>query len=162
VNKYVETWRALEKIHRDGRARAIGVSNFKEAHLQRLLDETEFIPAVNQVELHPRLQQPDLRRFHRDHGIVIEAWSPLARGGDVLKEQVITTIASKYGKTPAQVVLRWHLEMGHVVIPKSITPQRISENIDLFDFELDSDDIAAIATLDSGVRIGADPDLLGM
>ncbi|WP_020671898.1 aldo/keto reductase [Amycolatopsis nigrescens] len=161
-DRYVETWRALEKILADGRARAIGVSNFKQSHLRRLLDETDVVPAVNQVELHPKLQQPELRGFHQEHGIVTEAWAPLARGGDLLGEQVIRTVAAKHGKSPAQAVLRWHLEMGHVVIPKSVTPQRIAENIEVFDFELDSQDIAAIATLECGGRTGADPDELGL
>jgi diketogulonate reductase-like aldo/keto reductase len=152
---YVETWRALEKILADGRTRAIGVSNFGEEHLRRLLDEGDVVPAVNQVELHPWLQRPGLRAFHRRHEIVTEAWSPLARGGELLSSDPITTIARKHGKTPAQVVLRWHIEMGHVVIPKSVTPQRIAENIALFDFELDSHDIAAIATLESGRHVGS-------
>ncbi|GHF65155.1 diketogulonate reductase-like aldo/keto reductase [Amycolatopsis bartoniae] len=154
---YVETWRALEKILADGRARAIGVSNFQVPHLQRLLDETDVVPAVDQVELHPALQQPELRKFDADHGIVTEAWSPLARGG-LLSHQVITTIARKHGKTPAQVVLRWHIEMDLVAIPKSATPERIRENIDIFDFELDAQDVAALATLESGDRQGPHPD----
>ncbi|WP_199431711.1 aldo/keto reductase [Qaidamihabitans albus] len=159
-DRYVETWRAFEKIISDGRARAIGVSNFQVPHLQRLLDETGTIPAVNQIELHPRLQQPELRGFHERHGIVTEAWSPLARGGDLLRDEVVETVSRKHGKTPAQVVLRWHLEMGHVVIPKSVTPERIAENIDVFDFELDSHDIAGLATLEVGDRIGPHPDTL--
>jgi diketogulonate reductase-like aldo/keto reductase len=152
---YVETWQALEKIQAEGRARAIGVSNFQEEHLQRLLDETEVVPAVNQIELHPWLQRPELRGFHQRHGIVTEAWSPLARGGELLANETITTIADKHGKTPAQVVLRWHIEMDHVVIPKSVTPERIAENIAIFDFELDSHDIAAIAILEAGRRVGS-------
>jgi 2,5-diketo-D-gluconate reductase A len=148
-DRYVETWRALEKILADGRARAIGVSNFQIEHLRRLLDETEVVPAVNQVELHPNLQQARLRKFDSDHDIVTESWSPLARGR-LLEHEILTTIARKHGKTPAQVVLRWHIEMGLVAIPKSVTPERIRENIDIFDFELDSQDIAGIATLESG------------
>jgi diketogulonate reductase-like aldo/keto reductase len=148
-DRYVETWRALEKILADGRARAIGVSNFQIEHLRRLLDETEVVPAVNQVELHPNLQQARLRTFDSDHDIVTESWSPLARGR-LLEHEILTTIARKHGKTPAQVVLRWHIEMGLVAIPKSVTPERIRENIDIFDFELDSQDIAGIATLESG------------
>jgi diketogulonate reductase-like aldo/keto reductase len=162
VDKYVETWRAFERIFFDGKAKAIGVSNFKETHIRRLLAETDVPPAVNQVELHPRLQQPELRNFHREHGIALEAWSPLARGGDVLEEPMIIAMSAKYAKSPAQVILRWHLQQGHIIIPKSVTPQRIRENVDLFDFELDADDMAAIATLDSGFRTGADPDLLGL
>jgi 2,5-diketo-D-gluconate reductase A len=152
---YVETWRALENILADGRTRAIGVSNFGEEHLRRLLDEGDVVPSVNQVELHPWLQRPDLRGFHQRHGIVTEAWSPLARGGELLSSDPITTIARKHGKSPAQVVLRWHIEMDHVVIPKSVTPQRIAENIDIFDFELDSHDIAAISTLEEGRHVGS-------
>jgi 2,5-diketo-D-gluconate reductase A len=160
-DKYVETWQALEKILADGRARAIGVSNFQQPHLQRLLDETDVVPVVNQIELHPNLQQPALRGFHEKKGIITEAWSPLARGGELLAHEVIRTIARKHGKSPAQVVLRWHVEMGHVVIPKSVTPERITENIDIFDFQLDSQDIAAIATLENGTRLGPHPDQLG-
>jgi diketogulonate reductase-like aldo/keto reductase len=155
-DRYVETWRALEKIASDGRARAIGVSNFQIPHLRRLLDETGVVPAVNQVELHPYLHQAELRAFDTEHGIVTESWSPLARGR-LLEHQVLTTIARKHGKTAAQVVLRWHVEMGLVAIPKSVTPQRIAENIDIFDFELDAQDIAAIATLEQTTRVGPRP-----
>ncbi|NIH88198.1 aldo/keto reductase [Amycolatopsis granulosa] len=156
-DRYVETWRALEKILADGGARAIGVSNFQVPHLERLIAETEVVPAVNQIELHPGLQQPALRAFHAEHGIVTEAWSPLARGRQ-LDSEVVTTVARKHGKTPAQVVLRWHIEMGHMVIPKSATPSRIRENIDIFDFELDAQDIAGFATLQSGDRHGPHPE----
>jgi 2,5-diketo-D-gluconate reductase A len=158
VDRYVETWRALEKIAGDGRARAIGVSSFHIAHLQRLIDETGTVPAVNQVELHPHLTQAPLREFHARHGIVTEAWSPLARGGDVLTDPRITAIAEAHGKTPAQVILRWHLQVGTVVIPKSVTPSRIAENLDVFGFTLADDEIAAIEALDSGSRVGPDPD----
>ncbi|OZM72403.1 oxidoreductase [Amycolatopsis antarctica] len=157
-DSYVDTWRALEKLYADGRVRAIGVSNFTQAHLRRLFDETEIVPAVNQVELHPQLQQADLRAFHAEHGIATEAWSPLAQGA-LLGEQTITSLGDKYGKTPAQIVLRWHLQVGNVVIPKSVTPSRVAENIDVFDFELADDDIAAIGELDTGTRTGADPDV---
>lgn len=158
---YVDTWRALEKIASDGRARAIGVSNFQVPHLKRLMKETGVTPAVNQIELHPWLQQPELRAFHEENGIATEAWSPIARGGARLTgSEVISTVARKHGKTPAQVVLRWHVEMGHVVIPKSVTPARIAENIDVFDFELDEQDIAGFATLESGDRLGPHPDTL--
>jgi diketogulonate reductase-like aldo/keto reductase len=150
-DRYVETWRALEQILADRRARAIGVSNFQIPHLRRLLDETDVVPAVNQVELHPNHQQARLRGFDADHGIVTESWSPLVRGR-LLGHEVLTAIARKHGKTPAQVVLRWHIEMGLVAIPKSVTPERIRENIDIFDFELDSQDIAGIATLEAGDR----------
>ncbi|MFD8497795.1 aldo/keto reductase [Amycolatopsis sp. NPDC059657] len=152
-----ETYRALETIYRDGRARAIGVSNFTAAHLRSLFEETEIVPAVNQVELHPALQQVPLREFHAEHGIVTEAWSPLAKGS-LLGEEAITGLASKYGKSPAQIVLRWHLQLGNVAIPKSVTPSRIAENIDVFDFELADDDMMVIAELDNGTRTGPDPD----
>jgi 2,5-diketo-D-gluconate reductase A len=156
-DRYVDTWRAFEKIAAEGRARAIGVSNFQVPHLQRLIDETGTVPAVNQVELHPNLVQAQLRAFHAEHGIVTEAWSPLARGG-LLQDPAITQLAQKYGRTPAQVILRWHLQIGNVVIPKSVTPSRIAENIDVFGFELEPDDVAAIGDLDRGGRIGPDPD----
>ncbi|MEW2499639.1 aldo/keto reductase [Amycolatopsis sp. NPDC047767] len=159
-DRYVETWRALEQLYRDGRVRAIGVSNFGITHLSRLLDETDVVPAVNQVELHPWLQQLPLRTFHAEHGIATEAWSPLARGR-LLGERVITALAAKYGKTPAQLVLRWHLQMGTIAIPKSATPARIRENFAVFDFELADDDLAALAELDNGTRTGADPDTFG-
>ncbi|MGW3243793.1 aldo/keto reductase [Streptomyces sp. NPDC001070] len=154
---YPDTWRAFEKILSEGRARAIGVSNFRPAHLQRLLDNSDVVPAVNQVELHPQFQQAELRAFHARHGIATEAWSPLAQGA-VLKDPTVTGIADRLGRTPAQVILRWHLQIGNVVIPKSVTPERIRQNIDVFDFALSDADIAAIAALDSGTRIGPDPD----
>ncbi|MFJ9910799.1 aldo/keto reductase [Actinacidiphila glaucinigra] len=154
---YLDTWRAFEKIHAEGRARAIGVSNFQPAHLQRIIDNSDVVPAVNQVELHPQLQQAELRAFHARHGIATEAWSPLAQGA-VLRDPVVTGIADRLGRTPAQVILRWHLQLGNVVIPKSVTPERIHQNIDVFDFALSDADIAAITALDSGTRIGPDPD----
>ncbi|MFF7209475.1 aldo/keto reductase [Streptomyces sp. NPDC008238] len=153
---YLDTWRAFEKLHAEGRARAIGVSNFQPEHLQRLIDDSDVVPAVNQVELHPRLQQAELRAFHARHGIATEAWSPLAQGA-LLKDPVVTGIAGRLGRTPAQVILRWHLQIGNVVIPKSVTPERIRQNIDVFDFELSDADIAAITALDTGARIGPDP-----
>ncbi|MFI5560931.1 aldo/keto reductase [Amycolatopsis japonica] len=155
--KYVETWRALEKLYADGRVRAIGVSNFHVPHLRRLFDETGIVPAVNQVELHPRLQQKALREFHAEHDIVTEAWSPLAQGS-LLSDATLTALAAKYGKSPAQLVLRWHLQLGTVAIPKSVTPSRIRENFDIFDFELAEDDLAALAEFDDGTRTGPDPD----
>jgi 2,5-diketo-D-gluconate reductase A len=155
-NRYVETWRALERIYSEGRSRSIGVSNFLIPHLQRLLDETEVTPAVNQIEIHPYLQQQELRRFGLEHGILPEAYSPLAQG-EVLRDPVITGLAERYGKTPAQVVLRWHLQSGNIVIPKSNTPARIKENFEIFDFELSTADIRAIDGLDRGARTGADP-----
>ena len=157
-DRYVETWRAFEQLRRDGRARAIGVSNFHESHLRRIIDDTGVVPAVNQIELHPYLVQDELRAFDAEAGIASEAWSPLARGGALLADPVVTSIAEKYGKTPAQVVIRWHLQLGNVVIPKSVTPSRIVENIDVFDFELADDDIAAVHDLDRGQRTGPNPD----
>ncbi|WP_394436427.1 aldo/keto reductase [Streptomyces sp. SGAir0957] len=156
---YADTWRALEKLYADGRARAIGVSNFQPAHLERLLAEGSVVPAVNQIELHPGLQQRELRHFHAKHGIVTEAWSPLAQGA-VLKDEAVTTIAARHGRSPAQVVLRWHLQIGNVVIPKSVTETRIRENLDVFDFELSADELAALAATDRGLRTGPDPDTL--
>ncbi len=157
---YVETWKAFEKVYADGRARSIGVSNFQPAHLQRLLDETEVVPAVNQVELHPWLQQRELRAFHAEHGIVTEAWSPIARAKK-LSDPTIGRIADKHGVTAAQVILRWHLDLDNVVIPKSVNPDRMAENIDLFRIRLDEEDHAAIAGLEAGTRVGPDPDSFG-
>ncbi|CAM5490895.1 oxidoreductase [Streptomyces narbonensis] len=154
---YVDTYRAFEKIHADGRARAIGVSNFLPEHLDRLIGETSVVPAVNQIELHPQLQQSASREAHARHGIATEAWSPLGQGKGILEVPAILAIARKHGRTPAQVVLRWHLQLGNVVIPKSVTPSRIRENIDVFDFTLDPEDLAAIAALDENRRIGPDP-----
>ncbi|WP_407562189.1 aldo/keto reductase [Streptomyces sp. 184] len=157
-DQFVETWRALEKIYSDGRARAIGVSNFQPAHLQRLLDEGTVAPALNQIELHPDFAQADLRAFHAAHGIATEAWSPLGQGKGLLDEPVLRELGEKHGRSPAQIVLRWHLQLGNVVIPKSVTPSRIRENIDVFGFELDDADLRAIAGLDAGNRIGDNPD----
>ncbi|WP_108248662.1 aldo/keto reductase [Planctomonas deserti] len=159
-DRYVETWRALERIAADGRATSIGVSNFEPHHLDRLLAESGVTPAVNQVELHPWLPQTELRAYDAAHGIVTEAWSPLARG-QILGNLVLDELAAKHGRTPAQVVLRWHLELGNVVIPKSVTPERIRENLDVFGFSLDADDLAAIAGLESGERTGLHPDAHG-
>jgi diketogulonate reductase-like aldo/keto reductase len=157
-DRYVETWQAFERLQRDGLARAIGVSNFQPAHLQRLFDETEVVPALNQVELHPYLTQGALRAFDAEHGIATEAWSPIAQGGDLLSDSTVTSLAEKYGKTPAQIVIRWHLQLGNVVIPKSVTPSRIAENIDVFDFELADDDVMSISDLNRDERTGPDPD----
>ncbi|MCQ4083741.1 aldo/keto reductase [Streptomyces sp. RB6PN25] len=155
---YLTIWRAFEEIHRSGRAKAIGVSNFQPAHLRRLIDETEIVPAVNQIEIHPDFAQTGLRAFNAEHGIATEAWSPLGQGKGLLDDPVIGRIAARHGRTPAQVVLRWHLQHGIIVIPKSVTPSRIAENIDVFDFELDGDDLAALDALDKGNRLGPDPD----
>lgn len=157
-DRYVDTWRAFEKLQRDGVVRTIGVSNFQPAHLQRLFDETEVVPAINQVELHPYLTHVRLRQFHDEHGIATEAWSPLAKGGRLLSDPIVTSLAEKYGKTPAQIVIRWHLQLGNVVIPKSVTPSRIKENIDVFDFELADDDMAPISELNRDERTGPNPD----
>ncbi|MFJ9083192.1 MULTISPECIES: aldo/keto reductase [unclassified Streptomyces] len=160
-DKYVETWQAFEEILASGRARAIGVSNFLPEHLDRLAAETSVVPALNQIELHPRLQQSELRAYDAEHGIATEAWSPLGRGNGVLDDEIVTALARKYDRSPAQIVLRWHLQLGNVVIPKSVTPSRIRENIAVFDFELSSDDIAALAGLETGERVGPDPAVLG-
>jgi 2,5-diketo-D-gluconate reductase A len=153
---YVETWDALVELKAAGRAGSIGVSNFEIEHLERVVDATGVAPAVNQVELHPRLQQPELRRFHAEHGIVTEAWSPIAKGR-VLDDAVIAEVAETIGRTPAQIVLRWHLQLGNVVIPKSVTPARIEENFRVFDFTLDDDAMRRIEALDAGERTGPDP-----
>lgn len=156
-DNYVDSWRALEKLAADGRVRAIGVSNFHVPHLRRLFDETDIVPAVNQIELHPWLPQAELRAFHAEHDIVTEAWSPLAQG-ELLGTEIIAGLAAKYDKSPAQIVLRWHIQLGNVVIPKSVTPARIAANIAVFDFELAEDDMTAIGELDNGTRVGPDPD----
>ncbi|MFD3437788.1 aldo/keto reductase [Streptomyces sp. NPDC058685] len=154
---YVETYKAFEKLLADGRTRAIGVSNFLPEHLEHLIAETSIVPAVNQIELHPQLQQTASRDFHTQHGIATEAWSPLGSGKGLLDIPTVVAVARKHDRTPAQVVLRWHLQLGNVVIPKSVTPSRIQENLDVFDFELDGDDLAAFAALDEGKRLGPDP-----
>jgi 2,5-diketo-D-gluconate reductase A len=160
-DKYVETWKALEKLYKDGRVRAIGTSNFQVAHLERLAAECEVAPAVNQIELHPRFTQAALREYGKKHAIQIESWSPLrgVLGEDELPE-VVAKLAHKHGKTPAQVVLRWHIQLGLVVIPRSSKAERIRENRDIFDFELSAEDVAAISALDVGKRIGGDPDTM--
>ncbi|QEU97112.1 aldo/keto reductase [Streptomyces kanamyceticus] len=154
---YVDTYKAFEKIHADGRAKAIGVSNFLPEHLERLIGETSIIPAVNQIELHPHLQQRASREYHAEQGITTEAWSPLGQGKGLLEVPAIVAIAQKHGRTPAQVVLRWHIQLGNVVIPKSVTPSRIKENIDVFSFELDPEDMGAISALNEDRRLGPDP-----
>ena len=156
-DQYVESWRALQKLHEDGRARAIGVSNFKIGHLQRLLSESGMVPALNQIELHPALPQQETVAFHQAHGIVTQAYSPLGRGA-ALDHPVLLRLAVRHQRTPAQVVLRWHMQRGVVAIPKSSTAVRIAANIDVFGFALDDDDMAAMATLDTGVRLLPDPD----
>lgn len=158
---YVDTWKALLKLREDGRVRAVGVCNFEIEHLERLRDETGELPAINQVELHPYLQQGELREFHADQGILTEAWSPLASGGAVLADDTVREIAAKHDVTPAQAILRWHTQLGNVVIPKSVTPSRIAENFDIFEFELDGEDLSAFARLDRGERTGPDPSTFG-
>lgn len=153
---YPESWRALERLREEGRARSIGVSNFAPAHLDRLAQSSNTLPAVNQVELHPLLQQWEIRVYDAVRNILTEAWSPLARGG-LLDHPALLPIARKHGKTVAQVVIRWHLQLGNVVIPKSRTASRIAENFDVFDFELDLDDLDVITDLDAGKRTGMDP-----
>ena len=157
VGDYVETWRALEKIYADGRARAIGVSNFQAHHLRRLHEETTVIPAVNQIEVHPYLTQDELRAFNAEHEIATEAWSPIAQGG-VLGDPVITELARTYGKSAAQIVLRWHLQLGNIVFPKSTTRSRVQENFEIFDLELSDADMALISALNKDERTGPNPD----
>jgi len=156
---YVSTWKALEEFHSDGRARSIGVSNFQVEHLARLASESDTVPAVNQIEVHPYLTNDAVRAYGQEHGIVTEAWSPIAQGG-VLEDPTITQVAEKAGKTPAQVVLRWHIQRGDIVFPKSVTPSRMEENFALFDFELDPADMEEITGLDRAEdgRTGPHPD----
>jgi 2,5-diketo-D-gluconate reductase A len=158
ADRYVETFAALVELRDDGRVRSVGVSNFNESHLRRVIAETGVTPSVNQVELHPYLQQAGLRRVHRELGIVTEAWSPIAQGA-VLEDPEIVRIAADHGKSPAQVVLRWQMQIDNVAIPKSVTPARMRENRALFDFELAAEDLDAIARLDRGLRTGPDPDV---
>jgi 2,5-diketo-D-gluconate reductase A len=157
ISDFVETWKAMQEIYESGRVKAIGVSNFQAAHLQRLFDQTSIVPAVNQIEVHPYLAQDTLRAFDAAHGIATEAWSPIAQG-KVLGDEVIVSIAEKVGKTPAQVTLRWHIQRGDIVFPKSVTRSRVEENFAIFDFELADDDIKSITELDRNERTGPDPD----
>jgi 2,5-diketo-D-gluconate reductase A len=161
-DQYVETWRAFEKLLADGRVRSIGVSNFEIPHLQRLLAETDVTPAVNQIELHPEFPQEDLREFHQQHGILTESWGPLGQGKGLLESPQIVEVAQRKDRTPAQVVLRWHVQLGCVVIPKSVNPDRIRENINIFDFELDDADMAEISKVRTGERLGGDPNVFAM
>jgi 2,5-diketo-D-gluconate reductase A len=158
---YLDTWRALIRLREEGRAKSIGVSNFKIPHMRRLMDESGVAPVLNQIELHPRFQQKELRAFHAKHGIATESWSPLGKGA-LMADETLAGIGRKYGKTPAQVILRWHLDNGLIAIPKSATPSRIRENIDVFDFTLAAEDMSALARFDSKAgRIGPDPDSFG-
>jgi 2,5-diketo-D-gluconate reductase A len=161
-DQYVETWRAFEKLLADGRVRSIGVSNFEIPHLQRLLAETDVTPAVNQIELHPEFPQEQLREFHQQHGILTESWGPLGQGKGLLENPQIVEVAQRKDRTPAQVVLRWHVQLGCVVIPKSVNPDRIRENINIFDFELDDADMAEISKVRTGERLGGDPNVFAM
>ncbi|MFZ8909266.1 MAG: aldo/keto reductase [Candidatus Nanopelagicales bacterium] len=154
---YLDSWRALIRLREEGRARSIGVSNFHEAHLRKIIDETGVIPAMNQIELHPWLPQAHMRDIDARLGIKTEAWSPLG-SGRLIDDPVIADVAAKHGKSPAQVMVRWSIQLGNIVLPKSVTPARIEQNIDVFDFELADADMAAIATLDSGRRTGPNPD----
>jgi len=154
---YVETWKAMEEIYRSGRAKAIGVSNFQPHHLNSLRDETTVTPAVNQVEIHPYLANDEVRAYDAEHGIATEAWSPIAQG-KVLKDPVIVRIAENLGRTPAQVTLRWHIQRGDIVFPKSVTRSRVEENFAIFDFELSATDMDDITGLDRGERTDPDPD----
>jgi 2,5-diketo-D-gluconate reductase A len=156
-DKYLDTWKAFIELQQEGLTRSIGVSNFQESHLERIIAETGVVPVVNQIELHPYLQQAGLRREHAERGIVTEAWSPLAQGA-VLDDPVIVEIAQAHGVTPGQAVIRWHLQLGNVVFPKSVTQSRIEENFDVFGFTLTDDEMARIEGLDRGERTGPDPD----
>ena len=157
VGDFVDTWHALEEVYRSGRARAIGVSNFQPHHLRRLIAESDVAPAVNQVEVHPYLANDEVRTANAEHGVVTEAWSPIAQG-KVLDDPTILRVAERHGKTPAQVTLRWHVQRGDIVFPKSVTRSRIEENFDIFGFELSEDDLREITALDRGERTGPDPD----
>lgn len=157
---YLDSWRALEKIKSDGLARSIGVSNFPIPQLERLLTETGTVPAVNQVELHPWLPQTELREFHTRHGIATQAWSPLGHGR-LVSDPTVEQIAARHGKTTAQILLRWSIELGNIVISKSVTPERIRSNLGIFDFELTGEDHDLLATLDNGTRTGPDPAVYG-
>lgn len=159
-DRYVDAFKGLASLLDDQSVRAIGGSNFKPHHLQRVLDEG-LVPDLNQIQLDPRHSRSDSRDFHARHGIVTESWSPLGKGGDLLQEQTIASLADKYGKTEAQIVLRWHIQLGAVVIPKSADPDRIRQNIDVFDFELAPDDMDSIAAMDTGVADIADSDDFG-
>ena len=157
--RYLDSWRALVALKNEGRARSIGVSNFQVPHLKHLLDETGVVPSVNQIELHPYFQQRSLRAFHAQHGIVTESWSPIGQGGALLRDEHVLRVAQKHRKTAAQVVLRWHLDNGLVTIPKSVNPERIRENFNVFDFRLETEDIALLDGLDNlKGRLGPDPD----
>lgn len=156
TNAYVDTFKAFAHLRDQGRVRSIGVSNFAPEHLRTLIDATGIVPAVNQIELHPRLTQRELRELHASLGIATEAWSPLGQGS-LLEEPTVTKVAEAHARTPAQVLIRWHVQLGNIVIPKSVNPERIVSNFDVFDFELSEQDMSSIASLDDGTRLGPDP-----
>ena len=160
-DEYVSTWKTFEKLVAAGKARSIGLSNFKPGHIDRLLAESTIRPTVNQIQLNPRITRPEQRTYNTKQSIVTEAWSPLGAGNDLLENPTLVAIAAKYGKTPGQVVLRWHIELGTVAIPRSANPSRIAQNIDIFDFVLTSDEVAAISALDTGEEQGVDSDTMG-
>ncbi len=162
IDHYVDAWKGMIALQKEGLVKSIGVCNFQIHHLQRLIDETGVTPVINQIELHPLMQQRQLHAWNATHKIQTESWSPLAQGGEgVFDQKVIRELADKYGKTPAQIVIRWHLDCGLVVIPKSVTPSRIAENFAVWDFRLDKDELGEIAKLDQGKRLGPDPDQFG-
>jgi diketogulonate reductase-like aldo/keto reductase len=156
--KYTQAWKAMEELYEQKRIRAIGVSNFKPAHIDTLLKGSGAVPAVNQIELHPLFQQRETRAYCAAHGIAVESYSPLMQGGEALKHPAVARLAERHGKTAAQIILRWHVQSGFIVIPKSVKPERIRENLALFDFELSEDDMRAIERIDQEKRIGTDPD----
>ena len=160
-DQYLSTWKTFETLARSGKARSIGVSNFKPAHLDRLLAEAAIPPVANQIQLNPRIGRPEQRAYNRDHGIVTVAWRPLGRGGDLLAEPTLATIAARYGKSPAQVVLRWFVQLGVVPIPRSTNRERLTENLDVFDFALTDQEVSAIAALDTGAEERVDSDMQG-
>ena len=160
-DEYISTWKTFEKLVAAGKAKSIGLSNFKPAHIDRLLAEASIRPTINQIQLNPRVTRPEQRAYNTKQGIVTEAWSPLGAGNDLLENSTLAAIGAKYGKTPGQVVLRWHIELGVVAIPRSSNPDRIAQNIDIFDFELTTDEIAAISALDTGEEQGVDSDKAG-
>ena len=160
-DQYVSTWKTFEKLLAAGKTHSIGLSNFKPAHIERLVAEASIRPVVNQIQLNPRITRPEQRAYNAEHGIVTEAWSPLGAGNDLLEQSALAAIGEKYGKTPAQVVLRWHIDLGIVALPRSSNPERIAQNIDIFDFTLTNDEIAAISALDTGDEPRVDSDRSG-
>ncbi|RKQ95729.1 diketogulonate reductase-like aldo/keto reductase [Kushneria sinocarnis] len=159
-DQFVDTWRAFIRLQQEGRIRSIGVSNFREQDIERLGNETGVLPAINQIELHPMLPQPLLRQFHQRHDIATEAWSPLAQGSELLKDERLAAISVRHDRTPAQIILRWHIELGSIVIPKSATPARMRENTGIFDFELSDDEMALMGRLAQGRRLGEEPEMV--